>query len=288
MRVLTTIAEFRRAHAELAGASLGFVPTMGFLHEGHLELVRRARAENDVVAASIFVNPLQFAPTEDFESYPRDYERDCRLLEETGCGLLLFPDVSEMYPAGGGRVETTVVPGRTATVLEGASRPGFFAGVATVVAKLFNIVQPERAYFGQKDGQQVVVIRQLVRDLDFPVEVVVVPTVREDDGLAMSSRNMYLNPEQRAAAAVLYRALSAAAALFTSGERRAHVLREAMAETIAREPLAAVDYVSVADHETLEEVSGAIARDAMVSLAVRVGIARLIDNVVLTAAGGPS
>ena len=288
MRVLTTIAEFRRARAELAGASLGFVPTMGFLHEGHLELVRRARAENDVVAASIFVNPLQFGPAEDFESYPKDPERDCRLLEAAGCGLLLSPDVSEMYPAGGGRVETTVVPGRIGTVLEGASRPGFFTGVATVVAKLFNIVQPDRAYFGQKDGQQAEVIRQTARDLDFPVEIVVVPTVREDDGLAMSSRNTYLDPEQRAAAVVLYRALSAASDRFTSGERRADVLREAMVETLAREPLAVVDYVSVADRETLEEVSSLVERDAMASLAVRVGVARLIDNVVLTASRGSS
>ncbi len=288
MRVITTIEEFRRAHAELGGASLGFVPTMGYLHEGHIELVRRARGENDVVAASIFVNPLQFAPTDDFASYPRDFERDCRLLDETGCDLVLYPDVSEMYPSGDGRVETTISPGRLETVLEGTARPGFFAGVATVVAKLFNIVQPDRAYFGQKDGQQVVVIQQLVRDLDFPVEVVVVPTVREADGLAMSSRNVYLNPEQRMAAGVLYRALSVAVERFKAGERRAGALRDVMLETLGREPLADVDYASVADHGTLEELSGLIERDAMASLAVRIGPARLIDNVVLTVAGGSS
>ncbi len=281
MQVLTTIANFRRAHAALGSASLGFVPTMGFLHDGHLELIRRARAENDGVAASIFVNPLQFAPTDDLEAYPRDFDRDRSLLEQAGCDLLFHPDVVEVYPDGGD-LDVAVVPSRIASVLEGASRPVHFTGVATVVAKLFNMVQPERAYFGQKDGQQVAVIKRMVRDLDIPVEIVVVPTIREDDGLAMSSRNSYLNAEQRAAAPVVFRALSSASALFDSGRRQADALREAMLEILAGEPLATIDYVSIADRETLEEVSGVVERDAMASLAVQIGPARLIDNLVLT------
>ncbi len=281
MQVLTTIADFRRAHAILGPASLGFVPTMGFLHDGHLELIRRSRAENDGVAASIFVNPLQFAPTDDLEAYPRDFDRDRSLLEEAGCDLLFYPDVAEVYPDGGD-LDVTVVPSRIASVLEGASRPVHFTGVATVVAKLFNVVQPERAYFGQKDGQQVAVIKRMVRDLDIPVEIVVVPTIREDDGLAMSSRNSYLDAEQRSAAPVVFRALSSASEAFDSGMRQADALREAMLEVLAGEPLATVDYVSIADHETLEEVSGTVERDAMASLAVQIGPARLIDNLVLT------
>ena len=281
MRVLTTIADFRLARADVGTKSLGLVPTMGFLHEGHLELVRRARAENGVVAASIFVNPLQFGPTDDLEAYPRDFERDRRLLEETGCDLLFHPEVSELYPPAG-KPDVIVVPRQIASVLEGAARPGHFEGVTTVVAKLFNVVQPDRAYFGQKDGQQVAVIQRMVRDLDFSVEIVVVPTVREEDGLAMSSRNKYLNGEERVAAAVVYRALSAASDRLASGERRADVLRAAMKETLATEPLADVDYVSIADHETLQEISGTVDRDAMASLAVGIGRARLIDNVILS------
>ena len=200
MQTVTSIADARAAREKLR--SVGFVPTMGYLHEGHLESVRRARAENETVAVSIFVNPTQFAPDEDLATYPRDLERDRSLLEGEGCDLLFSPPVEEMYPPGGGGIH--VVPGNVAAVLEGASRPGHFRGVATVVAKLFNIIQPERAYFGQKDGQQVAVIQRMVRDLDFPVEIMVVPTVREPDGLAMSSRNTYLSPSERAAAPVLY------------------------------------------------------------------------------------
>lgn len=280
MKVLTTIADFRRAHATLGSASLGFVPTMGFLHDGHLEMIKRARAENDGVAASIFVNPLQFAPTDDLEAYPRDFERDRSFLEQAGCDLLFHPDVVEVYPDGAD-LDVTVVPNRIASILEGASRPVHFTGVATVVAKLFNIVQAERAYFGQKDGQQVAVIKRMVRDLDIPVEIVVVPTIREDDGLAMSSRNSYLNAEQRAAAPVVFRALSSASDLFAGGRRQADSLRETMREVLEAEPLADVDYVSIADNETLEEIVGVIDRDAMASLAVQIGPARLIDNLVL-------
>jgi len=279
MQILTTIDDFRSAREKISsGESLGLVPTMGHLHDGHLELVRQARAANGTVAVSIFVNPTQFGPDEDMLTYPRDVERDRALLEEAGCDLLFYPAVEEMYPPGGADIH--VVPGKLADVLEGASRPGHFRGVATVVAKLFNIVQPERAYFGQKDGQQLVVIRRMVRDLDFPVEIVPVPTVREPDGLAMSSRNTYLNERERSAATVLYRALMRAQELHLEGEQDAELLRAAMSDVLASEPLAAADYVSVADPETLEELV-LVDSEAMVSLAVRIGQTRLIDNVLL-------
>ena len=279
MQILTTIDDFRTARANVrATGSLGLVPTMGHLHDGHLELVRHARAANGTVAVSIFVNPTQFGPDEDMLTYPRDVERDRVLLEEVGCDLLFCPAVEEMYPTGGADIH--VVPGKLAAVLEGVSRPGHFRGVATVVAKLFNIVQPERAYFGQKDGQQLVVIRQMVRDLDFPVEIVAVPTVREPDGLAMSSRNTYLSPPERSAATVLYRALMRAQELHLDGEHDAEVLRAAMSDVLESEPLAAADYVSVADPETLAELV-LVDSQALVSLAVRIGGTRLIDNVLL-------
>ena len=279
MQILTTIDDFRSARRKIPSSeSLGLVPTMGHLHDGHLELVRRARDANRTVAVSIFVNPTQFGPDEDMLTYPRDVERDRVLLEEVGCDLLFYPAVEEMYPSGGADIH--VVPGKLADLLEGASRPGHFTGVATVVAKLFNIVQPERAYFGQKDGQQLVVIRQMVRDLDFPVEIVVVPTVREPDGLAMSSRNTYLSPDERSAATVLYRALMRAQELHVEGEQDAEVLRAAMSQVLASEPLASADYVSVAHAETLEELE-LVDSQAMASLAVRIGGTRLIDNVLL-------
>ena len=279
MQILTTIDDFRVARENVRSTgSLGLVPTMGHLHDGHLELVRHARAANGTVAVSIFVNPTQFGPDEDMLTYPRDVERDRVLLEEVGCDLVFYPAVEEMYPPGGADIH--VVPGKLADVLEGASRPGHFRGVATVVAKLFNIVQPERAYFGQKDGQQLVVIRQMVRDLDFPVEIVAVPTVREPDGLAMSSRNTYLNARERSAATVLYRALMRAQEFHAEGEQDAEALRAAMLDVLASEPLATADYVSVADPETLEELV-LVDSQAMVSLAVRIGGTRLIDNVLL-------
>lgn len=279
MQILTTIGDFRSGREKIRSAgSLGFVPTMGYLHDGHLELVRHARVANRTVAVSIFVNPTQFGPAEDILTYPRDVERDRLLLEEVGCDLLFYPAVEEMYPPDGADIH--VVPGKLAAVLEGASRPGHFRGVATVVAKLFNIVQPERAYFGQKDGQQLAIIRRMVRDLDFPVEIVAVPTVREPDGLAISSRNTYLNPRERSAATALYRALLHAQELHLEGERDAGVLRAAVFDILAAEPLAAVDYVSVTHPETLEEMV-VVDSDAMVSLAVRIGRTRLIDNVLL-------
>lgn len=276
MQVARTIAEARAIRRALPG-TWGFVPTMGYLHEGHLSLVRRARAENDHVAVSIFVNPTQFGPHEDYNRYPRDLERDLQLLAPLGVELVFAPPVEEMYPPG---FQTWVVVEEVSRPLEGAARPGHFRGVATVVTKLFNILQPDRAYFGQKDAQQTVVIRRMVQDLNIPVEIVVCPTVREPDGLAMSSRNTYLSPEERQAATVLFRALQAAKARYEEGERDAERLRAVMREVIQAEPLARLDYVSVADPETLQELSRVEDR-ALLSLAVYIGKTRLIDNILL-------
>jgi pantoate--beta-alanine ligase len=273
MKLLTTVAEMRAARAELAG-DLGLVPTMGYLHEGHLSLVARSRAENPATAATIFVNPTQFAPSEDLARYPRDLPRDLQLLEAAGVDLVFTPEPAEMYPPG---FDATIAIGGVTEVLEGAIRPGHFAGVATVVAKLFNIVQPARAYFGQKDAQQSVVIKKLVRDLNMPVQVVVAPTVREPDGLALSSRNSYLTPEQRAAAPAIHRALSAARARFDAGERDAEILRQTIRDGLAGFTL---DYVSIADADTLRELDR-IEGPALASLAARLGATRLIDNLLL-------
>lgn len=276
MQVVTTIEEVRAARRQWA--EVGFVPTMGFLHAGHLSLVQQAKAENGVSIASIFVNPTQFGPNEDFASYPRDTPRDLALLEAAGCDLVWMPSVEEIYPAGfSSYVE---VEGVTAP-LEGARRPGHFRGVATVVTKLFNVVQPTKTYFGQKDAQQTVVIRQFVRDLAMPVEVVIAPTIREADGLAMSSRNSYLNAEQRAAAPVLYRALTAAQTAYAAGQTDAEAIRQLMLETLAQESLAQVDYVSIADPRSLQELTTIDQQGALVSLAVRIGKTRLIDNLVV-------
>lgn len=276
MKVVSTRSEVRAAREGFD--RLGFVPTMGYLHEGHLSLVRAAKARMGAVAVSIFVNPTQFAPTDDLARYPRDLERDLALLEAAGCDLVFTPGVEEIYPAGfSTRVE---VEGVTAP-LEGAVRPGHFLGVATVVLKLFNIVQPDAAWFGQKDAQQCAVLRRMAADLDLPVEIVVAPTVREPDGLAMSSRNVYLAPPERAAAVVLISALRAAEALFQTGERDAERLRRAMDEVIAGEPLARPDYVSIADPDSLAELTTIDAHGALASLAVRIGSTRLIDNLLL-------
>jgi pantoate--beta-alanine ligase len=279
MQVVTTVAEMRRLRAQMAG-SVGLVPTMGYLHEGHLFLVRRARADNEHVVVTIFVNPTQFGPQDDYQRYPRDPERDLRLLEQEGADVVFMPGVEEMYPPG---FDAWVEVGEALTGrLEGAARPGHFRGVATVVAKLFEIVQAQRAYFGQKDGQQLAVIRKMVADLNMGVEIVGLPTVREPDGLAMSSRNVYLSLEERRAATVLWRSLGRARELFDGGERRAEVIRGEMRAVLASEPLARVEYVSVADAETLAELE-AIEGPAMVSLAVRIGATRLIDNVTVGA-----
>lgn len=277
MKIARTIAELRDVRAELP-APLGFVPTMGFLHAGHRALMERAHAECARLAVSIFVNPTQFGPGEDFERYPRDEARDLAMCEEVGAVVVFVPGVDEMYPAG---ASTTVAVGGVTAVLEGAHRPGHFDGVATVVSKLFHIVQPERAYFGQKDAQQLLVIRRMVRDLDMPVEIVGCPTVREPDGLALSSRNVYLSPEERMQALALSRGLRQAAQAFADGVRDAPRLRGLVEREIAAQPLARIDYVSLADAETLEELDGPIVRPALLSLAVRFGGTRLIDNTVL-------
>ncbi len=276
METIETIAVFRQARARFG--RLGLVPTMGYLHEGHLRLVRQARAECGVVAVSIFVNPTQFGPREDLSRYPRDLERDLRRLREEKVDLVFVPSVAEIYPNG----FSTFVDVRDVTeMLEGAARPGHFQGVATVVCKLFNIVQPTRAYFGQKDAQQIVVVRKMVRDLDMPLDVVVVPTMREPDGLAMSSRNVYLSAEQRRAATVLYRALNVAGERYAAGERDAEALRQAMHAVLNAEPLADPEYISVADALTLRELDHVGAAGALCSLAVRFGTTRLIDNMML-------
>ena len=280
MEIAHTIAALRALRTALKqGHSLGFVPTMGYLHAGHISLVEMARRENDVVAVSIFVNPTQFGPNEDLSRYPRDLERDLSLLEEAGVEWVFTPSAEEIYPPG---YSTYIEVDGVTEPLEGASRPGHFRGVATVVAKLFNLVQPHRAYFGQKDAQQVAVIRQMVRDLNFPLEIVVGQTLREKDGLAMSSRNVYLSPDERKAATVLYRALSAAKALWDTGERRSTLLRDAMNQVIQAEPMARPDYISVADTNTLQELNDSEdATEALASLAVRIGKTRLIDNIAL-------
>jgi pantoate--beta-alanine ligase len=278
MYIIGNIPEFRAVRAALQGR-VGLVPTMGYLHEGHLALVRQAAAENHHVAVSIFVNPTQFGPTEDFNTYPRDPEHDLQLLHEAGVALVFMPPVSEMYPPG---FQTYVEVTGVSQGLEGARRPGHFRGVATVVAKLFNIVQPDRAYFGQKDAQQVAVIQRMVADLAIPLQIVVVPTVRAADGLALSSRNSYLTPEQRQAAPVLYRALMAAKALFDGGNKSPEALRQAMRDVLNSEPLAQVDYVSAADASTLVELDSPTDQPILLSMAVRIGRTRLIDNLVLS------
>ena len=278
MQVAATVGELRALRRDMTGA-VGLVPTMGFLHEGHLSLVKASRERDGHVVVSIFVNPTQFGPNEDFERYPRDEERDLALLESEGVDVVFLPSVEEMYPEGASTFVT--VEGIT-DVLEGARRPGHFRGVTTVVAKLFHIVQPHRAYFALKDAQQLAVIGKMVRDLRMDVEIVPMPTVREPDGLAMSSRNIFLTPPQREAALVLQKALLRAGELFVAGERGGKRLREAMRDVIAQEPLAQVDYVSVADAETLRELDN-IEGPALASLAVSIGKTRLIDNVMLQA-----
>jgi pantoate--beta-alanine ligase len=278
MKDIARVSHVRAWRAQQSG-SVGLVPTMGYLHAGHVSLVERARRENEHVVVSLFVNPTQFGPQEDLARYPRDLARDRCLLEQAGCDLLFAPEVSDMYPHGPG---ATVDPGDVAATLEGERRPGHFRGVATVVLKLLNIVQPHRAYFGQKDAQQLGVIRTIVRDLDVPVEIVGCLTVREPDGLALSSRNSYLDADDRRAAPVLHRALLAARERWERGERSADALREAMRRVLADEPRARVDYVSVADPLTFRELTN-LEGPALLSMAVFVGRARLIDNLVLPA-----
>jgi len=280
MKTIATIAELRDVlDAERAsGRSVGFVPTMGYLHDGHASLMRAARAETDVVVVSIFVNPLQFGPTEDLAAYPRDLERDLALAAEAGVDLVFTPSGDEMYPRP---VLTSVSVAEVSAPLEGAARPTHFAGVATVVAKLFAIVGPCRAYFGAKDFQQVAVVRRMASDLSLPVEVVACPTRRELDGLAMSSRNVYLTPDERAAAPVVYTALRAGVAAITAGERDPAAVRDLMARIISAEPLAQLDYAEVVDADSFT-VPDPLGGNLRLLAAVRFGRARLIDNVGVT------
>jgi pantoate--beta-alanine ligase len=257
--------------------TVGFVPTMGYLHEGHLALVKQARIENSAVIVSIYVNPTQFGLREDFGAYPRDLDRDLSLLRAEGVDIVFIPSDEEMYPSGFG---SWVDVEKVTEQLEGASRPGHFRGVATIVAKLFSIVQPTRAYFGQKDAQQVIVIKKMVTDLNMAIEIVVVPTVRESDGLAMSSRNIHLNLRERQAATILFKALALARQLRQDGENDADKIRRRMTLLVQKEPLAQIDYISIADTETLEELP-LLDRPAVASLAVRIGKTRLIDNMLL-------
>ena len=277
MQVLHTIEEFREARSQ-APDTMGLVPTMGYLHAGHLALVRRARGENSTLAVSIFVNQSQFGPNEDLSTYPRDMDRDLALLASEGADLIFAPSADEMYPAD---FDAWVEVGAVGQRLEGEHRPGHFRGVATVVNKLFNIVRPQRAYFGQKDGQQLAVIRRMVADLNMGIEIVPVPTVREPDGLALSSRNVYLTPEERKAAPVIYRALCRAKCLWERGEVNGALLRREVRITLEQEPLVdSIDYVSVADANSLEELNS-VRQGAIVSVAVGMGKARLIDNILL-------
>ena len=276
MQRVTTLLELRSARAQLP-EPVGLVPTMGYLHEGHLSLARAARAECASVVASIFVNPTQFGPDEDLSTYPRDLARDLHALEAEDVDLVWIPTPDIMYPPD---FQTWITVEKVTQPLEGSVRPGHFRGVTTVVAKLFTGVQPHKAYFGQKDAQQTVVIRQMTRDLNFPIDIVICPTVRESDGLALSSRNAYLNPAERQAATVLYRALTTARAAFERGEREAEQLRRVVAQAIASEPMADLQYISCAHAETLQELKD-VADRALLSLAVFVGKTRLIDNILL-------
>jgi pantoate--beta-alanine ligase len=276
MKQITTISEMRRELSRAKG-SVGLVPTMGYLHAGHMALVNRARSENDVVVVSIFVNPTQFGPQEDLDRYPRDMKRDLSMLREAGVDFVFTPEPVEMYPEG---YSSYVTVEGFSNKLEGAFRPDHFRGVATVVAKLFNIIPADRAYFGQKDAQQAVVIRQMARDLNFRHQIVVVPTVRDPDGLALSSRNAYLKPEERQAALALSKALLHARELYCQGQRNATEIRTAIRAILDAETMIKTDYVTVSDPDSLEELDQIEGR-ALVALAARIGNTRLIDNIVL-------
>ena len=276
MKVIDSIAEMKRVRNRISG-TVGFVPTMGYLHEGHITLAKRAKEENDVAVVSIFVNPTQFGPKEDFAKYPRDSERDLKMLQTAKTDYIFMPAPEDVYPAG---FNTWVDVEKVTERLEGAVRPGHFRGVATVVNKLFNVVMPTRAYFGQKDAQQCVVIKKMVKDLAMPLEIVINPTIREADGLAMSSRNVYLTTEMRQQAPVLHESLLLAEKLRQGGERDAATIKQKMTELIGRQPLAKIDYISIADTETLEELE-MINGPAIISMVVKFGSTRLLDNTIL-------
>ncbi|MGI6296730.1 MAG: pantoate--beta-alanine ligase [Armatimonadota bacterium] len=280
MKLLHTITETKQAisDARNAGKVIGLVPTMGALHEGHLSLIQNARRQCDFVVVSVFVNPTQFGPSEDFNRYPRTLEDDAHKCEQAGVDLIFAPDAQEMYPPG---FDSWVEIGGVTTMLEGESRPGHFKGVATVCLKLFNIIQADRAYFGQKDYQQLQVIKKMVRDLNVPIEIVQVQTVRESDGLALSSRNRYLNDYQRQAALILQEALKAAKRVYESGQRDGRALEQTLRNTLSSQLLAEIDYAVVVDAETLLPIDN-IDRPVVALLAVRIGTTRLIDNLILT------
>jgi pantoate--beta-alanine ligase len=273
MKIADSIPLMKSLRKQISG-SVGFVPTMGYLHQGHMSLVKQARSENDIVVVSIYVNPTQFGPSEDFEKYPRDAERDLALLEYEKTDIVFMPSNKEMYPEG---YKSWVAVDTLTDPLEGSCRPGHFKGVTTIVAKLFNIVQPTKAYFGQKDAQQALVIKKMTIDLNMNLDVIVSSTIREPDGLAMSSRNIYLNPKERQAAIILYKALTKAQELWKKGEKNAGHIRHEMISMIQKEPLATIEYVSIADAETLAEIDD-INRPAVASMAVKFGKTRLIDN----------
>ncbi len=280
MKTVQTIQEMQSLSRSLKreGRQIGFVPTMGALHEGHLSLVRRARKENDIVVVSIFVNPLQFGPKEDFSRYPRDFDGDREKLQRESVDIIFFPDIKEMYPEG---FKTYVEVRDLSERLCGAFRPGHFRGVTTVVAKLFNIVKPDRAYFGLKDYQQGVIIKRMVKDLNMDVEIITCPTVREPDGLAMSSRNLYLNPDERRAATIIYRTLLQTSELIKRGQRDGRILKDFMYKNLLSEPLvSSIDYAAPYDPDTLEETSE-IKDRVLLAIALRIGETRLIDNMLI-------
>jgi len=277
LRQIETIEELRAARAQLKGR-VGLVPTMGVLHEGHRSLVQAACEDNDSVIATIFVNPTQFAPGEDFAAYPRDLDHDLDIFEKAGVDIVFTPSPDQIYPPG---FQTYINLEVVATGLEGDRRPGHFKGVATVVAKLFNLTQPDKAYFGQKDAQQVVVIRRMVRDLNFPLEIVVCPTMREQDGLAMSSRNAYLNMAQREAAGVIYRALRKTSEAYDKGERLPANLRSIARSVLETEPLAEIDYIAINDPRTLFGIHDWTDDPLLLSMVVKIGKPRLLDNCLL-------
>ncbi len=278
MRIITKVKEMQKVADELRreGKIIGIVPTMGYLHEGHLSLIKIAKEKSDVVITTIFVNPLQFAPHEDYNKYPRDFERDVKLAQSAGCDIIFYPSVEEMYPEN---FLTYVEVEKITKVLEGEFRPTHFRGVTTVVAKLFNITKPRIAVFGQKDAQQALIIKQMVRDLNFDIEIIVAPIVREADGLAMSSRNVYLSESERKDATVLYQSLKLAEKLIREGERNPQNIISQMEELIKSKPTAKIDYIAIADPNTLEKVEKLKeGEEYLVAIAVRIGSTRLIDN----------
>lgn len=279
MKIVRTIDSMKREIYiyKNQGLTIGFVPTMGYLHEGHLSLMKKAKEENNIVVTSIFVNPIQFGPNEDYNKYPRDFERDEKLARSVGVDVIFYPNVEEMYPSD---FKTKVIVQKITNIMCGKSRPGHFDGVATVVLKLFNIIKPDRAYFGEKDAQQLAVIKQMIKDLNLDVEIIGMPIVRESDGLAMSSRNSYLNEEERKSATVLYKSLILAKEMINNGERKADIIKQEMQNLILKEKYAKIDYIEIVDKNTFEPIDQ-IKGNILIALAVYIGSTRLIDNISL-------